>query len=190
MDISLNKYWRTGSLACCSPEVPKSQTQLSDWRTTTCSVHCRPAGGSARAPSLWGPGCLEKPHVEHGWCLQEREETEQWTPHWLPPESHTWPSPSHSVGESWVHGCTQLQQVRKSNHMMCLGKSDTLRGQNCPSDHDCKEGKKKQSKGAGIWGGGLYLIEMVRNGLSDVVTSEGRPREREREWVGVFLQRI
>ena len=43
MDVSLRKLWEIvkdqGSLVCCSPEVEKSQIQLSNWTTATDSIY-------------------------------------------------------------------------------------------------------------------------------------------------------
>lgn len=108
-------------------------------------------------------------------------------------ESDTRPFSSRGTGQSKSGGCTQLQKVRKCNHIICLGKSDILGGQNCPNDDDCYE-EKKQGKGDGVWGAGFHLTEMVRKGLSDMVTFEERSQGRERGpfgWGGdSILQRI
>ena len=68
-------------------------------------------------PSLWDPGCLEKPHVEHSRCQWEREETERWTPalasSWKPRmalpltrhgrEQLTWMHPTSTAEEEQPH---------------------------------------------------------------------------------------
>ena len=159
----------------------QSQTRLSNWRRTAWCAHCRAAGGSAPCTFTLGPRLPgEAPCGAQPMLVGERRPSSERL-HWLPPESHTWPFPSHGAGESSLRGCTRLQQLRKSNHMMCLGKSDTLHGQKCPSDHGGRSRRgKKQSKGEGIWGGGLD-----RDGQKRSVWCGDIRGKTERESVGV-----
>ena len=66
MDMSLSKLREgQGSLACCSPWVTKSQTQLSDW-TTTNGIWGFTGGASGKEPACqcrWCKGCRFDPWV-------------------------------------------------------------------------------------------------------------------------------
>ncbi|CAN0167161.1 unnamed protein product, partial [Rangifer tarandus platyrhynchus] len=67
------------------------------------SLHLHSGTQAAWRSPIWSTANL---------CGRERRQSSERL-HWLPPESHTRPFPSHGTGESSLRGCTRLQQANE-----------------------------------------------------------------------------